>query len=321
MKKVDFRQHWEAFVHWKGWKATASACVKAWHATVRWTGWKILFAVPFPLVLVLSAACGIGLIWVFWKGMTDWTPVYILYVLSAYCLTALCVKLPSAFRAGKSWLSGHPKVLAFLQNHDFRFRLNLYSEQFINFAYGVFKIASGVLLGSAWIGCEGIYNLAQALIQLFQIIRRKKLGSLEQQWKSYRLCGVLILLMHLSLTGIVFQMINWNRAHEQGQIQIIATALFAFYKIIKSFISIAKDRKHIHPVDSSIRMLNLTQAFFAIFSLQASMFHTFGTGQSWEHQMNILTGCAVCLLIVCTGIYMIRRGSRELKKRQEVQHG
>ena len=88
-----------------------------------------------------------------------------------------------------------------------------------------------------------------------------------------------------------------------------------------SFIRIAKDRKHVSPVDSSIRMLGLAQVFFAIFSLQASMFHTFGTGASWEHLMNILTGCTVCLLIVSIGIYMIRRGNREIKKLQEINYG
>ena len=116
-------------------------------------------------------------------------------------------------------------------------------------------------------------------------------------------------------------MINWNRAEDQGQIQVIATAVFAFYKITNSFLDLAKDRKHIHPVDSSIRMLNLAQAIFAIFSLQASMFHTFGTGADWEHLMNIVTGCSVCLLIVCIGIYMIRRGNREIKKRLQAGYG
>ena len=199
-----------------------------------------------------------------------------------------------------------------MRSEELHFKLGLYSEQFINFAYGTFKIASGVILGSAWIGCDGIYNMTQALIQLFQILRRKYAKTLVQQWKSYRFCGVLILLMHLTLTGIVFQMINWNRAEDQGQIQVIATAVFAFYKIINSFLDLAKDRKHIHPVDSSIRMLNLAQAIFTIFSLQASMFHTFGAGENWEHLMNIITGCSVCLLIVSMGIYMIRRDRKSV---------
>lgn len=321
MKKPDIKKGWESFVHWKGWKMAASACKKAWHVTIHWEGWRILFGLPFPLVLLLSIACAAGLVWVFAKGMETQLAAYFLYPLSAYSMTALCVKLPAAIHGAKDWLSRHPKLTSLLKNEELHFKLGLYFEQFINFAYGLFKIASGVILGSAWIGCDGIYNMAQALIQLFQILRRKYAKTLVQQWKSYRLCGVLILLMHLTLTGIVFQMVNWNRAEEHGEIMIITTALFAFYKVISSFISIAKDRKHLRPVDSSIRMLNLAQAFFAIFSLQASMFHTFGTGENWEHLMNILTGCGVCLLIISIGIYMIHRGNRAIKKLQEINYG
>ena len=321
MKKPDIKKGWEAFAHWKGWKSTAVACKKAWQVTIHWAGWRILFGLPFSLVLLLSIASAGGLVWVFARGMETHLAAYLLYPLSAYSLTALCVKLPSGFRRTKAWLSDHPKLTAILESQELRFRMGLYFEQFINFAYGCFKIASGVILGSAWIGCDGIYNMAQALIQLFQILRRKYAKTLAQQWKSYRFCGALILLMHLTLTGLVFQMVNWNRAEEYGEIMIITTALFAFYKVINSFISIAKDRKHLHPVDSSIRMLSLAQAFFAIFSLQASMFHTFGTGADWEHLMNILTGCAVCLSVVSIGIYMIRRGNREIKKLQEINNG
>ena len=321
MKKQDFKKGWDVFLQWKGWKMAASACKKAWCSTISWTLWKKLFCPPFLPALFLSVLCAVALIWVFVTGRETWVPAYFLYAMSAWCQTVLCVKLPSAIRSARGWFARHPKLTALLKNEELHFKLGLYFEQFLNFAYGIFKIASGVILGSAWIGCDGIYNMTQALIQLFQILRRKASGTLVQQWKSYRFCGVLILLMHLTLTGIVFQMINSNRAEDQGQIQVIATAAFTFYKITNSFLDIAKDRKHAHPIDSSIRMLSLAQAFFAIFSLQASMFHTFGTGESWEHLMNILTGCTVCLLIVSIGIYMIRRGNREIRQLQEIQYG
>jgi len=321
MKNFDFRKYWDSFVGWKGWQGCASFCAKAWRRTTSWSGWRRLFALPFPLVLLLSIACALALIWIFFNALETWVPSYFLYALSAYCLMALCLKLPAAVRRTKSWLSRHPKLAALLKNEELHFKLGLYFEQLLNFSYGIFKITSGIILGSAWIGCDGIYNMAQAMIQLFQILRRKTAVLLLQQWKSYRLCGVLILLMHLTLIGIVFQMINWNRAQEQGEILVIITAFFAFYKITTSFISIAKDRQHMHPVDSSIRMLNLAQAIFAIFSLQASMFHTFGSGEHWEHLLNILTGCTVCLLVVSMGIYMIRRANREIKILQEKHNG
>lgn len=321
MKKPDFKKGWNTFLRWKGWKVTASFCAKGWKGMLRWPGWKVLFGLPLPYLTVLSIGSAVGLVWVFTSGLEKQLPGYCLYPLSAYCLVAVCVRLPGAARNGKIWISNHPRVAAVFRNTDRKFTRKLYREQIINFAYGSYKIGAGIVYGSAWIGCDGIYNFVQALIQLFQILRRKQAGTLELQWKSYRFCGVLILLMHLTLIGLVFQMVNWNRAVEQGEILVITTAFFAFYKIISSFIRIAKDRKHVRPVDSSIRMLNLAQAFFAIFSLQASMFHTFGTGQDWEHGMNILTGCAVCLLVVSIGIYMIRRANREIKKLRESNYG
>lgn len=321
MKKCGFRKYWNAVVRWKGWKAAASFFTKLGHGTVSWSGWKNIFGLPFLLLLFLTAVCAMGLTWVFVGGREAWVIAYFLYALSAYCLTALCVKLPAAVRSAKKWLSEHPKLSALLKNDELHFKLELYFEQFINFAYGIFKIASGVILGSAWIGCDGIYNMAQALIQLFQILRRKKPGTIQKQWKSYQSCGWLILLMHLTMIGIVFQMVNWNRVEESGDIMIIATAAFAFYKFISAFIDIAKDRKHTHPVDSSVRMVELSQAIFAIFSLQAGLLHTFGTGEAWEHWLNLAMGCIVCLLTVAMGIYMIRRANREIRTLQEKNNG
>lgn len=292
-----------------------------WNRFLRWNGWKKIFPLPVWAVIMLFIACCAGLVWVFANGLDMWWPAYILYGASAYSLTALCIKLPGVVRREQRWLKNHPRVEGLLKNKELHFKLELYIEQFINFAYGIFKIVSGVIVGSAWIGADGIYNLVQALIQLFQILRRKKQGSLQQQWKSYRFCGVLILLMHLTLIGIVFQMVNWNRVEESGEIMIIATAAFAFYKFISSFIDLAKDRKHIRPVDSSVRMLELSQAIFAIFSLQCGLLHTFGSGEAWEHWLNLAMGCVVCLLTVSMGIYMICRANRETKTLQEKEYG
>ena len=332
MKTPDFKKGWASFLGWKGWKATAlfsvrlwrataSFCVQCWDAARHWSGWRVLFGLPPLLLAALSIGCAAGLIWVFARGLENRLPGYCLYPLSAYCLMALCLRLPSALRGLRTLLAGDSRAAAFLKNSELQFKLGLYVQQLVNFAYGSVKIVSGVLLGSAWIGCDGIYNMAQALIQLFQILRRKQAKTPAQQWRAYRLCGVLILLMHLTLIGIVFQMVNWNRAEDQGEILIITTAAFAFYKFISSFIALARDRKHTRPVDSSVRMLELSQAIFAIFSLQAGMLHTFGTGADWEYWINLATGCVVCLMTVAMGFYMIQRGNREIKKLQERNHG
>lgn len=313
------KEYWNRFLHWKGWGQFIHW--QGWSRLVHWAGWKKLFPLPITVDILLFAGCGAGLIWVFLKGLESWWPVYILYGLSGYLLASLCIHLPGAIRRERSWIKAHPKVESTLKDEELKFSLELYFQQFLNFAYGVYKIAVGVIVGSAWIGADGIYNFVQALIQLFLILRRKKPGTLLQQWRAYRLSGWLVLLMHLTLTGIVFQMLNWNRLEKSGEIMIIATAAFAFYKFITAFVDLAKDRKHTQPINSSVRMLELTQAIFAMFSLQAGMFHTFGSGENWEHLMNIVTGCAACLLVCATGIYMLFRANREIKALQEVNHG
>jgi len=321
MKKSDFLKCWNAFLHWKGWRMFASFWVTLWKKAISWNGWNKIFGLPFLMILAMTVLCACVLTWIFLKGLEQTICAYFVYALSAYFLVALCVRLPSGIQYGKQWVSRHPRISTVMKNEELKFKLELYFEQMLNFGYGAYKINAGIFYGSAWIGCDGIYNMTQAFIQLFQILRRKNPGTIREQWKSYRFCGVMILIMHLTLTGIVFQMVNWNRAEDQGEIMVIATAAFAFFKFFSSFIDIAKDRKHIRPIDSSVRMLELSQAIFAIFSLQASMFHTFGTGEDWEHWMNFATGCIVCLLVASMGVYMIHRGNREIRNIQEIQNG
>lgn len=97
--------------------------------------------------------------------------------------------------------------------------------------------------------------------------------------------------------------------------------LLLFISLLAALSTWRKTGDIIRPVDSSVRMLELSQAIFAIFSLQAGLLHTFGTGESWEHWLNLIVGCVVCLLTVAMGIYMIRRANREIKTLQETENG
>ena len=87
MKNFDFRKYRNA---------AASFGAKTWRSIISWPGWKKIFTLPINLVLLLSITCAAGLVWVFRNGLETWVPSYFLYALSAYCLTALCAKLPAS---------------------------------------------------------------------------------------------------------------------------------------------------------------------------------------------------------------------------------
>lgn len=258
-------------------------------------------------------SCG-GLIWVFSTGRDFTVIAYFLYALSAYALTVLCALLWKK----TPWLILHFHQDPFAQKlllEDSAFGISMYAEQCINFCYGGFKILLGILEASAWIGADGIYNFTQGCIQLYQIMGHKKVKDLQKQWKVYRICGYLIIGSHMTMVGMMFQMIQLERHESAGEISIIATAAFTFYKLISGFIIMAKDRKHKMPLDSSAIFLNFAQALYNLFVLQVGLLWVFG-GSEYPYQklMNTLTGMAVCVLVLGTGIYMIRRANRNLKQ-------
>lgn len=302
---------WEGFLHWNGWSAFVHW--QGWKAFARWKCWN-----PHPVVtLLLCTISGIGLVWIFSGGRETRFYAYPIYCIAAYAVTVLCVGIPRIVRWIREAVLDHKLIRPLVEDESKRFMLDLFREQIINFGYGLFKTISGILLGVAWVWADGLYNLVQGIIQLAQITLHRKHLPVEKQWKSYRITGWMILLVHLTMTGLVFMMIHQGQAEEYPGYMIFATAAFAFYKLITAFIDVARDRKHASPVDSSVYLLDLTQALFSLFSLQVAMIHAFDDGTLNAMLMNSATGGAVCLLVMGTGVYMIRRAGRELKKLQE----
>ncbi len=317
----QWKKFWKAFLRWPGWTAWLSW--QGWQKIGSWRGWgKLLY--PHPVLTVfLTLVSAAGLIWVFWNGYDTHLPAYPIYCLSFYALIVFVLLLAKQLPKLKKRIDADPLAQKILDaEKQGAFGISMYVEQFINFFYGCFKIGSGILTGSAWVGADGLYNFVQALIQLYQILRHKQAKSLEQQWKSYRQCGYMVIVLHLTMTGMVFQMIHMGRHEEYSEIMIIATAAFTFYKLVNAILDVAKDRKHKSPVDSAARYLNFSQALYNLFVLQVGLLWVFGgPDYSQAKLMNSLTGGVVCLLVCGLGIYMVWRGTRDLKRLEETELG
>lgn len=320
-------KYWNAFINWSGWKAVAkwwravlhwggwSAFVhwSGWKAMVHWSGWKKLFWIHPALVVLLTALLAAGLVWIFSAGLDTHFIAYVIYCLAFYSLIVLLLRLPGLVTGALSLIHRIPLADRILGDSALKFRLELYGEQLVNFGYGAFKCAAAVFHRDAWMGTEGFYNLVQGIIQLVQILQGRNNPTRHQQWKSYRLCGYMMFALHLSTTGLAFLMIRQHMAEEYPGYMIFATAAFTFYKLIKTFLEVAKDRKHAAPIASSVRLLDLSQAIFNLFCLQVALLHAFGGDFPQAGLMNTLTGSTVSILMVSMGVYMLSRSKRELR--------
>lgn len=309
---------WTAWLHWKGWSRMAHW--EGWPRLVHWKGWNpLLFPDPVVIGLLSILSCA-GLIWVFAYHQETNPLAYLFYCIAFYALLTACLQLPSIVKKCRSVFDSNPLAQKYVHTSAQRFRVKLYLDQFINLLYGLFKIAYGYLSASFWIASDGVYNLVQGIIQLAVILRRRNNPDPAVQWKTYRFCGALTLVMALPIAGMVWLAISAGAHKEYPGYLIFITALFVFCKLPSAFVRVVKDRRHAAPLDSAVRLLKLSQALFSLFSLQAAMIFQFGGGPDFAVLMNTLTGCTVWILITGMGIYMLHRGHRDLNHYLQENH-
>lgn len=137
-----------------------------------------------------------------------------------------------------------------------------------------------------------------------------------EEYKSYRLTAVLMMLINLTLSGIVLNMIVKNEAIAYSDIYVITSATYTFYVLAVSVIDIVKYRKYKSPVMSASKAIRFAQALVSLLSLEASMLVQFGDDEAFRRMMLAFTGAGVCLIVLSMSVYMIIRANKEIKKIQ-----
>ena len=296
---------------------------------------KIIF--PPVWVIALSAVIGFPAVIISLIFLSAANPIsYISYVLSAYALTVLCTNFPRAKRRCYELISGdelkavaafrrfmysHKYTALYMDSIEFRAKIALYSGLAVNMFYAVFKCATGIIFRSAWLWAIGIYYAVLGVIRVVMLRSVNISGRKEQErerliheYKSARICGILMFLLNGAMTGMTVQMIWQNRSYEYKGYIIYISALFAFYSFITAIVNVVKFAKIKSPILSAAKTLALAGAFMSMFALQTAMFSSFGGGEELQQLMNTITGGAVCLIVTGMAVFMIARANVRLKK-------
>lgn len=301
---------------------------------------KIIF--PPVWVIVLCSVIGFPAMIISLEFLSETNPIsYISYILSAYALTVLCANFPRAKRRCKELIHGDEvKIIVsfrrfmrrykytsmYLDDIEFRARVSLYSGLAVNMFYAVFKCATGVIFRSAWLWAIGIYYVMLSAIR-FTLLRNvritdKKEHSAERkfhEYKSARLCGIMMLVLSTAMGGMTFQMIWQNRSYEYKGYIIYISALYAFYSFITAVVNVVKFSRINNAILSAAKILALAGALMSMFALQTAMFSSFGGGAELQQLMNTITGTAVCVLTIGMAVFMIVRANICLKKLTNTQ--
>lgn len=283
-------------------------------------GKKLLFP-PVWLIMLLSLFSAIALVIVFVRGMETSVIAYVVYPVSAYAVTILTtffiVTFPGWYRDLKQRFYSHPYGYKYLTDRGYRVRVSLYISLTVNLFYSVFKLISGIVLSSFWWGAVAIYYIILSVVR-FLLLRYMRNNRGEPmmlfEYRRYRLCGILMLILNLTLTGIVFQMVHQGRAYAYPGVMIFAAAAYTFYTVTSSIISMVKYRKYKSPVMSASKAIKFAAALVSLLSLETAMLAQFGDDPTFTRIMTTCTGIGVCAIVLAMSVYMIIRSTKEIKK-------
>ena len=279
----------------------------------------LIALLPIATVLLVASMVFVG----------SQTPTsYLSYALAAYTLTVWCVRLPDLIRLLKAFKSENAFAKLWQNDAGLRVKVSLYGSFFWNIAYALFQVWLGFYHHTFWFFSLGSYYLFLALMRFFLLSHSRKYApgeNLEREFRQYRFCGWILLLMNTALSVIVFFMIYWNRTFEHHEITTIALAAYTFTMLTAAIINMVKYRKYQSPVFSAAKAISLVAAIVSMLTLESTMLTTFGGDGMSELEQKIMlgsTGAVISFAIVAMAIYMIVMGTKKLKQlQQEVENG
>lgn len=280
---------------------------------------QILNRLLFPgiaVVLISVPVAAALLVYVFVNGQ-EYSPIaYVAYVESAYSLMIVCAAIIKMPKDGvRSALHKNPFVHRYLTDMPFRAHISLYVSLGINLIFAVMKLYYGVRYRSVWFGTLAVYYLLLAVMRflLLRHVNQSGIGkNLKAEWKHYRWCGMILMLMNTALLGVVILVVVDKQGFSYEGYLIYVVAMYAFYSIISAVRDVIRYRKYSSPVLSASKAIKFAAALVSMLSLETAMLAQFGeeSGEQFRLIMTALTGCGVCLLVLATSVVMLCQSSK-----------
>lgn len=283
--------------------------------------WCCIFAALFSTASLFSVATDFG------KSIS---PVLhdVVYVCAAICLAlavwaiALFCRRSSPRRQLAALAQRNALTARMVQDFSFRTVQFTYASFAFNSLFALAKGVAGWVYASWWLISLSAYYLILCISKLLLLRGSRKLERLENQplreqkeWKAYRICGILFLMMTLVLFGVVILIITEGNQFTYEGTFIFVVALYDFYCLTASIVYMIRTRKQHTPVIVAIKTIGFATALVSMLSLQTAMFASFGTDSdaAFKGLMNLISGACVCVLLFSIGLIMIIQSTNKIK--------
>lgn len=285
---------------------------------------KIFFLPPVPTLLISVPSYGL-VIYALAGENVEPVIAYAAYFLSAYALIITITGITGTVRFIRQGIGRHPLVKKaldhpligrYLQEDLFRAETALYQGFIINLLYAGIKMFSGICYQSVWFVTLSIYYILLAVMRasLLHYVRKGREDK-TSEWRRYRLCGIILLLMNVVLAGMVVLVVCENSGFEYPGMLIYVMAMYAFYAAITAVWNVVRFKRFGSPVMSAAKAISLTAALVSMLSLETAMLAQFGAADDpkFRQVMTASTGAGISILVVGIAVFMIWRSAKQLK--------
>ena len=286
---------------------------------------KIFFLPPLPTILIAVPSFAFVFVML---GIGDHSILsYIAYILSAYAMIIVITGMPGIIEAIRSKTTKLPLVKKLrstslgnrlLGDAVFRSEITLHGGLIVNILYAALNLISGIRYRSTWFIALAFYYALLSVMRavLVRYVHSRTVGEdILSEFKRYRACGVILLMMNQALVGIVVYMVTQNRGFSYPGVMIYAMAMYAFYITITATINVVKFRKRGSPLLSAAKVISLTAALVSMLSLETAMLARFGSDDpEFRRIMLAVSGGVVCAVVLTMAVYMIIRSTKQLKR-------
>lgn len=236
----------------------------------------------------------------------------------AYTVYTLVRFAPRMKRSVVAWAEKYEFTHSLMRNFGFRTVVLSIGSFALSVAFGAFNGVLGIMSKSIWYGALAGYYILLALLRGGVLLYHKRKHGVDDpakntqtQIKTYRNCGILLLVLNIALSVAIAQMIFDDGAFVYAGLMIYASAAYAFYKITMSIINIFRARKQDDLTVQAIRNVNLADATVSILALQTALLNTFSGEGVNISLFNTLTGSVVSLFTLGLGVFMIIKANKE----------
>ena len=285
--------------------------------------WKKLFLrilFPSPVFLCLFAPAALTLlVCASLRYQSTHVISIVSYVLSFYALILVTLRIPDIVRWIRRFRSENRYAVRLSRDVRLRMNLSLYGSFVYNAIYAVFQLALGLWHHSAWFYSMAGYYLLLALMRLMLVKYTRNYTPGEEwrlEWKKYRLCGVCLLAMTLTLMVFILYYVWRIREFRHHEITTIAMAAYTFSALGIAIANAVRYRRYGSPVYSAAKAVSLVSAVVSVLTLENAMLTTFGQegNETFSRIMLGFTGMAVVLTVQGIAVYMIINARRKLRE-------